>query len=282
MRRARVCLSLVAAAACGLPALGRTYAQTSASNGIQNVKFDQRLGDLLPLDQKFRDDSGREVALREYFGRKPVVLIPVYFRCPLLCNQTLNGLTRTLRPLALLPGRDFEIVAFSFDPDETPELARAKKANYIQSYGRSDTEPGWHFLTGSQLAITALTKAIGFQYSFNPQTRQFTHAAGLVVTTAEGRIARYFFGIDYPPRELEEAIDRAGGGRIGSPIRKLLLLCYDYDSATGKYTLSILRTTRILGSATAIALFGYLAVMFRRDRRKAASRAATPAPPHHP
>ncbi len=269
-------------AVCGTLLCASARAQSTEGGSVKDVKFEQKLGDLVPLDRVFRDDTGREVPLKEFFGRRPVVIVPVFYRCPLLCNQLLNGFTRTLKPVKLLPGKDFEVVIFSIDPEENPDLAAAKKANYLKQYGRQETASGWHFLTSSQDSIDALTKAIGFQYTFNPRTHLFTHAAGVVVATADGRIARYFFGIDFPPRELEEEIERAGGGKIGSPIGRLLLLCYDYDAATGKYTLSIVRILRIFGSATAIALFSYLAVMFRRDSRGAASRATALAPHHHP
>ena len=218
------------------------------------VGFDQKLGVRLPLDLRFRDDSGRDLSLGELFGRRPVILAPVYYRCPMLCNQVLNGLTRSLKPLSLDAGKDFDVLAFSIDPAETPELAAKKKAGYLERYDRPGTDSGWHFLTGDAPSIEALTRAIGFRYTYNPETKLYAHAAGIVVVTPDGRAARYFYGIDYPARELQYELERARQGRVGSPIARLLLLCYDYDAATGKYTLSILRLTRILGTATAVAL----------------------------
>ena len=232
---------------------------------VDRVGFDQKLGTRLPLDRRFRDDSGRELALGELFGRRPVIVVPVYYQCPLLCNQTLNALTRSLKPLSLDAGKDFDVVAVSIDPEEMPELASTKKAGYLERYGRPGTESGWHFLTGEAASIAAVTEAIGFRYTYNPQTKLYAHAAGIVIATPDGRISRYYYGIDYPARDLQVELKRANSGQIGSPISGLLLLCYDYDAATGKYTLSILRLMRVLGVATVLTLGSFLFVMFRRD-----------------
>lgn len=233
---------------------------------VERVGFDQKLGAQLPLDRHFRDDSGRDVTLGEFFGRRPVILVPVYYRCPLLCNQTLNALTCSLKPLSLDAGEDFDVLAISIDPEETPELASKKKANYLERYGRPGTESGWHFLTGEPPSIDAVAEAIGFRYTYNPRTKLYTHAAGIVVATPDGRVSRYYFGIDYPARDLQAELKRAESGKIGSAISGLLLLCYNYDAATGKYTLSIVRLTRVLGIATVLTLGSFLFVMFRRDR----------------
>jgi protein SCO1/2 len=231
------------------------------------ARFDQELGAKLPLSAHFRDESGRELPLGDYFGRRPVILAPVYYGCPLLCGQVLAGLTRGLKPLSFEAGKDFDVIAFSINPDEGPSLAQSKKTAYIERYDRPGTESGWHFLTGDQASIAALAEAIGFRYTFNPETKLYTHAAGVVVVTPGGVVSRYFFGIDFPPKELQVELERARGGGVGSPIGKLLLLCYDYDAATGKYTLSILRLIRVLGTATALSLAGFLLVMFRREAR---------------
>jgi protein SCO1/2 len=273
---------LLASAAFG-PA--RAQPQDTPGGTVNKVGFDQKLGARLPLDRRFRDDSGREIALGELFGQRPVILAPVYYRCPLLCNQVLNALTRSLKPLSLDAGKDFDVIAVSIDPEERPELASKKKAAYLDRYDRPGTESGWHFLTGESSSIAALTEAIGFRYTYNPQTRLFAHAAGIVVVTPDGRPARYYFGIDYPAKELQTEIQRARGGRIGSPIGNLLLLCYDYDAATGRYTLSILRLTRVLGVATVLALGSFLFVMFRRDwvrRRRGAPGGVDPPQPGDP
>lgn len=233
---------------------------------VSRVGFDQKLGDRLPLDRRFRDDSGREIALGEFFGRRPVILVPVYYQCPLLCNQTLNALTRSLRPLSIDAGKDFDVVAISIDPSETPDLAARKKKAYLDRYDRPGAESGWHFLTGEPASIAAVTGTIGFRYSYNPKTKLYAHAAGIVVVTPDGRISRYYYGIDYPAKDIQAELKRAGTGKIGTPVSGLMLFCYDYDAATGKYTLSIVRVTRVLGVATVLALGSFLFVMFRRDR----------------
>jgi protein SCO1/2 len=248
--------------------LASVVAQETAGNVLNQVGFDQKLGVQLPLGLRFRDESSRELTLGDLFGRKPVVLVPVYYRCPMLCNQVLNGLTRSLRPLALDAGKDFDIVAFSIDPNEKSDLAAMKKSSYLDRYDRPGSEPGWHFLTGEEAPIEVLTRAIGFRYMYNPQTHLFAHAAGIIVVTPDGRIARYFYGIDYPAKELQAVLEQARQGRVGAPIGRLLLLCYDYDAATGKYTLSVLRLIRVLGTVTAVSLGSFVFVMFRRDRNQ--------------
>ncbi len=243
-------------------------AQDDAGKVVREVGFDQKLGELLPLSLRFHHDSGRELTLGDLFGMRPVILAPVYYRCPMLCNQLLNGLTRSLKPLSLDAGKDFDVIAVSIDPSEMPELAAKKKANYLERYDRPGTESGWHFLTGEPPSIAELTRAIGFRYRYNPRTRLYAHAAGVVVVTPDGRLARYFYGIDFPAKDLQAELERARTGRVGSPIGRLLLLCYDYDAATGKYTLSILRLIRILGTATALALGSFLFMMLRKERRQ--------------
>ena len=230
------------------------------------VGFDQRLGEQVPLDLVFRDETGEEVRLGSYFGRRPVVLALVFHRCPLLCNQVLTGLTRSIKPLPLEAGVDFDVLAVSIDPEDTPEVAARKKSGYLDRYDRPGSEGGWHFLTGRKEAIDALCGSVGFKYVYDPQKKLFAHAAGVVVLTPGGQAAQYFYGIEYPSKELDGAIRRAASGRIGSRIAKLLLLCYDYDAATGKYTLSIVRLLRVFGTLTALSLGVYLFVMFRRER----------------
>jgi protein SCO1/2 len=243
-------------------------AQATLGGVVSQVGFDQKLGAQLPLDLRFHDETGRELPLAELFGRRPVILAPVYFRCPLLCNQLLNGLTRSLKPVSLGAGRDFDVIAFSINPEETSEVARPKKTAYLEQYDRPGSDQGWHFLTGDQASITGLAESIGFRYTFNPVTKLYAHAAGVVIVTPDGHLARYFYGIDFPPKELESELERAKQGRIGTPIGRLLLLCYDYDAATGKYTLSILRLIRVLGTSTAVALAGFMFVMFRREGKE--------------
>ncbi len=234
---------------------------------LDRVAFDQNLDAQVPLDLTFRDESGRTVRLGDYVHDRPVILTLVYYRCPLLCGQELNGLARSLKPLSLDVGKDFQVVTVSIDPTETPELAAAKKANYMKRYGRPGAENGWHFLTGDAESIAALAGTVGFRYTYNPDTKLYAHAAGLVVLTPKGRIARYFYGIDFPAKDLQYSLIDASSGKIGSPIARLLLLCYHYDPATGQYTLAVVNVLRVLGTATVLALGTFMLVMFRRDRR---------------
>jgi protein SCO1 len=243
------------------------HAQPASPELTDNVGFDQMLGAKVPLAARFRDESGREVVLGEMFGKRPVILAPVYYGCPLLCGQVLTGLARGLKPLGLQAGKDFDVVAFSINPSETPALAASKRAVYIERYDRPGSESGWHFLTGEENSIAFLSRAIGFRYKRDARTGLYTHAAGVVVVTGDGVVSRYFFGIDFPPKELERELAQASAGRVGSPIGRLLLLCYDYDQATGKYTLSILRLMRVLGTATAVSLGGFLFILVRRELR---------------
>ena len=265
--KTRILLGVILGLGCLLSS-SAVRAQQTVGGVVSQIGFDQKLGIQLPLDLQFRDDRGRDLRLGELFGRRPLILAPVYFRCPLLCNQLLNGLTRSLKPVSLAAGKDFDVIAFSINPAETPELAGPKKQAYLEQYDRPGSDNGWHFLVGDQSAITALTEAIGFRYTFNPQTELYAHAAGVVIVTPEGRIARYFYGIDFPPKELESELTRARAGQIGNPIGRLLLLCYDYDAATGKYTLSIMRLLRVAGTATAVALGAFVCLMFRREAKE--------------
>ncbi len=257
----------------GLAAMARA---DETKSFVSEVGFDQKLGAQLPLELHFQDESGPGVRLGDLLGRRPVILAPVYYSCPMLCNQLLNGLARGLKPVSLDAGKDFDVVAFSINPDERAALASPKKTALLERYDRPGTEAGWHFLTGDQASIESLARAIGFRYTFNPRTKLYAHAAGMVIVTPGGRIARYFYGIDFPPKELQAELERARAGRVGNPIGRLLLLCYDYDAATGKYTLSILRLIRVLGTTTAVALGCFLVVMFRRESNQRRGDAAWP------
>lgn len=240
----------------------------------KDVGFDQKLGARVPLDLTLIDEQGREVALAEFFGKRPVILNLVYYQCPMLCNQVLQGLARSLKPVSMTPGTGFEIVTVSIDPTEAPELARRKKAAYIDFYGRPEAAAGWHFLTTpDQATVDRLADAVGFRYVYNPKTKQYAHAAGIVLLTPDGTVSRYFFGIDHSPRDLKAALQAAAGRQVGSPIANLLLLCYDYDPTTGQYTLTVMSLLRVLGTLTIVGMAVMLTVLTLRDRRK---RAATP------
>ena len=234
---------------------------------LREVGIDQKLSTPLPLELFFQDETGQTIQLRQYFDNKPVILAFVYYECPMLCTQVLNGLVESLRTLSFDAGKQFDVITVSFDPGETPKLAAEKKANYLKQYERSGTAAGWHFLTGDSAAIRQLTSAVGFRYKYDASTDQFAHASGLMVITPEGKIARYFYGIEYPARDLRLALIEASENKIGSPVDQLLLYCFHYDPLTGKYGLVIMNVLRVGGVATVLLLGTFMLVMFRRDRR---------------
>ena len=242
------------------------------------VAFDQKLGDPVPLELAFRDESGAPVRLGGLLGgEKPVILTLVYYRCPMLCNQVLNGVVRSLLPVGLDMGEDFDVVTVSIDPTETPDLARSKKAGYVRRYGRPGAEAGWHFLTGEAGPIRRLAEAVGFRYRYDDASKQFAHAAGICILTPDGRVSRYLYGINYPARDLQLGLVEASGGTIGSKVDQLLLFCFHYDPDTGRYNFAIMSLIQVLGTATALALGSFMLVMFRRDRLRAAPASPTEA-----
>ncbi len=251
---------------------GAALAQSPAEV-IEQVAFEQKINQPLPLQLTFRDEAGRTVALGDYFGRRPVVLALVYYECPMLCTYVLDGLVRTLRPLSFNPGQDFDVVVVSFNPKETPALAAAKKENYLKSYGRPGTTNGWHFLTGEAESIRRLTEAVGFRFLYDESTAQYAHASGVVVVTPQGKLFRYFYGIDYPSRDLRLALVEASSNKLGTVTDQLLLFCYHYDPTTGKYGLLITRVLQILCLSTVFFLGVFLVTMFRRERRLSAALA---------
>jgi protein SCO1/2 len=239
---------------------------------LNQVTFEQRLNEQLPLDLPFKDESGKAVKLGDYFGRKPVILTFVYYECPMLCTQVLNGLESALRVLNESVGDEFDVVTVSFDPRETPSLAAGKKNAYLDRYKREGAERGWHFLTGEQASIDVLTKAAGFSYTWDEATQQFAHASGIVVATPSGKLARYFFGIDYSPRDIKFALMESTSERIGSLADQLLLYCYHYDPAKGNYGFVAMRAVRIGGAVTLMALVGFVFVSLRSDSAKGLRR----------
>jgi protein SCO1 len=241
---------------------------------LQDIGLDQKLNEPLPLTLKFKDEQGREVALGDYFGRRPVILVLAYYECPMLCTQVLNGLASAIGVLNFSVGKEFEIVTVSFDPGETPELARGKKAAYIERYKRAGAESGWHFLTGSQHSITQLTRAVGFRYAYNAEVDQFAHPSGIMVATPDGRLSRYFYGIEYGPRDLRLALIEAADRKIGSPADQLLLACFHYDPKSGKYSLAIMRLVQTAGILTVVAIGLTILMLRRRDRRDPLSHGA--------
>lgn len=234
---------------------------------LQQVRFDQKLDARLPLDARFKDENGASVALGDYFGKRPVVLAFVYYECPMLCNQILNGLVSGVKVLDESVGTDFDVVAVSFDARETPVQAAAKKATYVDQYKRPGAERGWHFLTGDEASIKRVTDAAGFQFAWDAATQQFAHASGVIVATPDGRLARYLFGIEYPPRDLKFALMESSAGRIGSVVDQVLLYCYHYDPATGGYSRAAMNIVQVGGAVTVAALLGFIAISLRRDAR---------------
>jgi len=232
---------------------------------LRDVKIEQRLGAQVPLDLSFRDEAGRGVRLEEYFRRgKPVVLTLVYYECPMLCNQILNGLVGTLDAVSFTPGEEFEIVTVSFDPRETPELAARKKETYVKRYRREGAAGGWHFLTGDEAQVRRLAEAVGFGYVWDERSQQFAHSSAIMVATPEGRLSHYFYGIDYDPRALRLALVESSSSKVGSPVDQLVLYCYHYDPTTGKYGPVIMNIMRLAGILTVIAAVALVLVLRRR------------------
>jgi protein SCO1/2 len=241
---------------------------------LQEVGFDQNLGGRIPLDLPFKDETGRDVRLGDYFGERPVVLSLVYYRCPMLCTISLNGLARALKVLSFVPGQEFEVLTVSFDPSETPDLAAAKKKTYMAQYERAEGAQGWHFLTGDEEAIAALTKAVGFRYVWDEATKQFAHPAGILVVSPDGTISRYLFGVEYSPKDLRLALVDSAEGRIGNPVDQVLLYCYQYDPSTGRYSASIMNIVRLGGLLTVVGMITLILWMSLRSR----SQARSPSP----
>ena len=235
---------------------------------LQGIGIEQRLNANVPLDTPFRDEQGSEVRLGKYFQGRPVLLVPVYYTCPMLCSQVLSGVVAGLRPLSLKPGRDFEIVAFSFNPSETTADATRERDLYTRRYSSRAGIAGWHFLTGSPESIKAVTDAIGFHYRYDPALKIFVHGSGVMVLTPEGKISRYLYGVEYEPKDLKLGLVEASHNRIGSRVDQVLLFCYHYDPATGKYSLLVLNTLKLAAALTVLAGAAMLIWLWRRDIRQ--------------
>ena len=275
-RRAAMAVFLLLTAHCSLLTAFAQYAQppvgpmpTGKSDTVlKQVGIDQRLNNQIPLDLAFRDELGREVRLGDYFKNgKPVVLTLVYYECPMLCNQVLNGVVGTLEAVTFTPGKEFEIVTVSFDPREGPELAAKKKETYLKRYRREGAGAGWHFLTGDKDSIDRLANSVGFRYVWDEQSNQFAHASAIMVATPQGRLSHYFYGIDYSPKDLRLALVESSEGRIGSPVDTLILYCYHYDPATGRFA-PVMAVLRAAGVLTVFGLAALLYYLTRRTRRR--------------
>lgn len=243
-------------------------------NSLKDVSIDQRLNTQLPLDAKFRDEDGHEVTLGSYFGKRPVVLALVYYDCPMLCTQILNGVVRAAKVLKFKPGQDYDVIALSFDAREKPFQAANKKAVYMKSFGHPETAGGWHFLTGDLDSIKRVTESVGFRYVWDAHTAQFAHASAVYILTPEGRLSKYFYGVDYSPKDMRLAMIEASDNKIGTPVDQILLFCYHFDPHAAKYTPFAMGLLRVAGAATFLTLGGYVVIMLRRDRRQNENRSA--------
>ncbi|MDT5272163.1 MAG: hypothetical protein QOH49_4349 [Acidobacteriota bacterium] len=267
---------LLLTAHCSLLTVQAQYAQPpvgpvptgNSTEVLKKVDIEQRLNNQIPLDLKFRDESGREVRLGEYFAKgKPVALTLVYYECPMLCSQVLNGAVGAFQALSFTAGKEFEVVTVSFDPREGPELAAKKKETYLRRYKREGAEQGWHFLTGDKASIDALAESVGFHYVWDEQSQQFAHASAVMVATPAGRLSHYFYGIDYSPKDLRLAFVEASEGKIGSPVDSLILFCYHYDPASGRFA-PVMGVLRAAGVLTVFGVVGLLAYLMRKTRRR--------------
>ena len=243
--------------------------------GLKNVAIEQHLDEQIPPALVFRDETGRSVQLGDYFGKRPMILNLVYYQCPMLCGEVLSGLESALRVLKFDVGKEFDVLTVSFDPTETPEMASAKKAEFLKRYGRSGAAQGWHFLTGPAASIDALTKAAGFQYQYDSKSGQFAHATAIMVLTPEGKIAQYYSGVEFAPKDLRLGLIQASQNKIGTVVDQVLLYCYHYDPNTGKYGAIISRILQLAAGATVLVLGTFLVVMFRMGSTVASNRPLT-------
>jgi protein SCO1 len=270
---------------CGVLAHGQMIPDGvgQSSNGLPpalvNVGFDPQLNAQIPLDTPFVDEYGQPASLRQYANKKPVVLAFVYFSCPMLCNQVEQALVGTLKMISFNPGTDYEVVFISFDPSDTPTTALPKKQEAMSRFARPATEPGWHFLTGNQESIDAVTKAAAFRFSYDPKTKLFGHASGILELTPDGRISRYFFGVDYPPSNVRLGLVDASSGRIGTPVDHLLLFCYQYDPTKARYSATVLTVMRMGAVATLLCLVIGFVIFRRRDHHGGGSGNFGPGSP---
>jgi protein SCO1 len=242
--------------------------QTTAPAILSKVGITQNLGAQIPPDIAFLDETGKIVRIGDFFGGKPIILSLVYFDCPALCTEVLNGELRTMKAISLDLGKDFDAVTVSFEPKDTPTLAKAKRDVYAGQYGRAGAAEHWHFLTGEQSSIDALTKAVGFQYAYDASIHQYAHAAAILILTPGGRIDRYFYGVQYPARDVRLGLVEASAGKIGTLTDQALLYCYQYDPTTGKYGLVVMNVLRAAGGLTVLLLGGFMLVMFLRERKR--------------
>jgi len=275
MRNMNHCVAL--GVLVGILAVPLRAQQVAPQAILSKVGISQNLSARIPLDLAFRDEEGKSVRLGDFFGRRPIVLSLVYFDCPALCTEVLNGELRTMKAISLDLGKDFDAVTVSFEPKDTPALAKAKRDVYAGQYGRPGAAAHWHFLTGEQQSIDALTDAVGFRYAYDASVRQYAHAAAILTLTPDGRIDRYFYGAQYPARDVRLGLVEASEGKIGSLTDQALLYCYQYDPMTGKYGLVVMNVLRAAGGLTVLSLGAFLLVMFLRERKRPSVVASTGA-----
>lgn len=285
MRALRSFLAVAALLLCGSGVRAQVIPDNvgQSSNGLPpalvNVGFDPQLNAQIPLDESFVDEFGQAVTLREYSGKKPVVLAFVYFTCPMLCNQVEQAVVGTLKMISFNPGKDYEVVFISFDPSDTPEEALRKKHEALSRFARPTTEKGWHFLTGTQDSINAVTRAADFRFTYDSKTRLFGHASGILILTPDGRISRYFFGVEYPPSHVRLGLVDASSGKIGTPVDHLLLFCYQYDPTKARYSATILTVIRMGGVVTLVCMAIGFVIFRRREHRGGSSGNTGPVSP---
>lgn len=231
--------------------------------GLKNVGIEQRLNQQIPLGLRFRDESGKTVTLGDYFGPKPVILNLVYYKCPMLCSEVLSGLVSSLKILKFDVGNQYNVLTVSFNPRETPDLAAASKAQYLKRYGRPGAAEGWHFLTGPEESITSLAQAVGFEYQYDPETDQYAHATAIMILTPDGRVAQYYYGVEFAPKDLRLGLIQASSGKIGNLVDEVLLYCYHYDPASGKYGAVITRILKLSGIATMVLIGAMVWILLR-------------------
>ena len=240
-------------------------AQDPPAGVLTQIGVDQKLNAAVPQDLRFKDELGRDVQLRDLFKGKPLILSLVYYECPMLCSMTLNGLVRSMRPLAFDIGDEFEVITISFDPNETPGLAAAKKDVYVNDYGRAGAASGWHFLTGSADSIARLTEAVGYRYQWDQYTKQWAHVSAMMVLTPDGRVSQYLYGIEFSSRDLRLSLVQASQNKIGTLVDRILLYCYQYNPHTGRYGVVIMNTVRLASVATVLALAAFIILNRRRE-----------------
>src|ERR1700681_1400630 len=283
MKTLRILAAASAILLAGFAARAQTIPSTVGQNSktmpaqLQNVGFEPQLNAQMPLDLPFVDENGSNVQLRDYFKQKPVVLAFVYYGCPMLCNQVEQGVVGALRMLSFTPGRDYEVVFVSFDPRESADMAAQKKKSALAHFNRPETAAGCDFLTGTKENIDAATKATNFRYSFDAKTNLFAHASGIMLLTPDGRISRYFYGVEYPGRDMRLGLVDASAGKIGTPIDHVLLFCYQYDPSSATYSASILKIIRLGGILTILCIVGGILIFRRRDATQAGMKGAHPA-----